>query len=431
MKFHPIISIILGITAAVSIFGISMLIFGETSWIPGAVFIFAFILGGFIATYFTKIKRTRYGIYVGIIFAAMLFILGMGSYTESDISWAIFMPVLFSVLTGIGGFLGKIIDKNRGPNFKIEDKLADNMPQSKKERKIAKAIERSNKRKAEYKTNKIEERNEQKTEYTSYKPINSSSIPKVKTEHKNKPPSNVIYCPQCGLEDSNNSRLCTSCGENLKSGRNYLKTTTFLRYVSIALFLMFFISLIIAGNEIDLGDYSAAILPIIVIILVSITIITEKLILPRLGDHARIYCPKCENKANDDRYCIKCGYNLENVLGCFSGNIRVDLYDIELNKNYINLYRHIIERQADGPGEYHERLAPQTLSIGGIRNMRLSKCKTLIIFTKPCLKFDYWGSTVEFKMDKKTIAKVNKILSTGVYDDLISRDGPFDNNLNY
>ena len=63
--------------------------------------------------------------------------------------------------------------------------------------------------------------------------------------------------------------------------------------------------------------------------------------------------------------------------------------------------------------------------------MRLSKCKTLIIFTKPCLKFDYWGSTVEFKMDKKTIAKVNKILSTGVYDDLISRDGPFDNNLNY
>ena len=147
----------------------------------------------------------------------------------------------------------------------------------------------------------------------------------------------------------------------------------------------------------------------------------DKIILP-LSGHARIYCPKCENKNYNEKYCIKCGYNLENVLGCFSGNIGVDLYDIELNKKYINLYRHIIERAPDGPGEYHERLAPRTLSLGSIRNMRLSTCKTLLIFPKPCLKFEYGRDTIEFKMSRKDLNQVGKILSTGVYDKLISQN---------
>ena len=211
-----------------------------------------------------------------------------------------------------------------------------------------------------------------------------------------------MYCPQCGLKDLDNSRLCKSCGENLETGRNYLKAAQLLQYTSFALFLMFIVSLIIAGSDINYGNYSTITVPILFIILSLSSILIEKLILPHISGHNRLYCPKCENKDHNGNYCIKCGYNLENVLGCFSGNIGVELYDIELNKNYINLYRHIIERQVDGSGEYHERLAPRTLSLGSIGNMRLSTCKTWFIFPTPCLKFEYSGNTVEFKMDKKT-----------------------------
>lgn len=362
MRLNPAKSILLGAIVTITILGISMLAF-YSSWISGVANFTAPLLGGFTASYFTKKRIMRYGacagIISGIIFASIL-ILFENIPADGIIIALVSFSILFGVLAGIGGLIGEITDENR--------------------------------------------RHE------------------IKTGRRDKPPSNVIYCPQCGLKDLDNSTLCISCGEDLESIRNYLKKTRYLLYISIGIALMFIISLIIAVNETSTANYSSFTVPIILFILIFIPVIIGKLILTPPQNHASKYCPKCENKDYNKKYCIKCGYNLENVLGCFSGNIGVDLYDIELNKNYINLYRHIIERSPDGPGEYHERLPPKTILLGNIRNMHISKCKTLIVFTKPCLKFDYWGGTVEFKMDKKTIDEVNKILSTGVYDDLISRD---------
>ncbi|MCE7697769.1 MAG: YrzE family protein, partial [Methanobacterium paludis] len=307
----------MGIVVILTIFGISMLIFGENSWVPAVAGVVALILGGFIATYFTKNKKISYGTYVGVILAVMLLILGLGTFTV-NMSIGIFVFLL--VITSVGGFFGKILAENNRQTFKTG--LKDLLTIS----KIKKILEN------EYRRSQAVNYDRQtfKTEY------------KNKNSQNKKSPKNVIYCPQCGLKDSNSSKLCADCGENLETGRRYLKITQFLLYFSVALFLMFFVSLIIADSGVDTGDYSLFTIPILFLILASIPMLLGKLILPRFNGHIPRYCPKCEHSDFNEKYCIKCGYNLENVLGCFSCNLGVDLYDIEFNKNYINLYRHII-----------------------------------------------------------------------------------------
>lgn len=381
MKFRPAISIFLGIVVTILIFGIAVLFFGEASGVLWFTGFFAVTTGGFIATYFTKNKKIRYGLYVGIILTILMLILDLEDY-NGDIGDSILFFVLFSVITCIGGFFGKITDKNKRQEFK-------------------KGL---------------------KKEYKRYKTINGGEKGTFKRGYKQeKSSSNTIYCPQCGLKDSSNSRFCADCGEDLETGRNYLKRTRYLQYISAALILMFFISLIIAGSGMSTGDYSLFVIPILFFILTFISILLYKLILPFISGHARRYCPKCEHHDFNGNFCVNCGYNLENVLSCFKCNLGADLYDIELNKRYINLYRHIIEHQVDGSGEYHERLAPKTLYLGSIRNIRLSSCKTLIIFTQTCLKFEYYGSTLKFKVYRENINELNRILSMEVYRDIISQ----------
>ena len=122
MRFHPVASVILGVIAAIIFFGplwnFSIFLFGETSWALWGLIFAALIIGGFIATYFTKEKRIRYGSYVGIILAAMMILwLGFEGIIMAIFQF-MFYCVFFSVIAGIGGFIVKITDKSDKYSFK-------------------------------------------------------------------------------------------------------------------------------------------------------------------------------------------------------------------------------------------------------------------------------------------------------------------------
>jgi hypothetical protein len=145
---------------------------------------------------------------------------------------------------------------------------------------------------------------------------------------------------------------------------------------------------------------------------------------PDLRNKARLtfkYCPTCENEKYNNKYCIKCGYNLEDVLGY----VKTDRNDIEMNKNYIRIYPKIYLEHNDG---WPSRQAPKTFTLDKIENLRLSSCETLLS-SEPCLIFDYLDKKckspaikergnciVKIKIDEKDKSEMNRILNTGIYD---------------
>ena len=112
MKFHPAISIILGIIAAIIFFGIffgiSALAVGATAWALWVAILFGIINGGFIVTHFAKENKIKYGIYAGITFAIGVIVI-WGMPPQYDIvSYNVLLFVFFSVIAITGGYIGKI-----------------------------------------------------------------------------------------------------------------------------------------------------------------------------------------------------------------------------------------------------------------------------------------------------------------------------------
>lgn len=223
-----------------------------------------------------------------------------------------------------------------------------------------------------------------------------------------------MYCPQCGSK-LDNSKYCPSCSENLDALHKYISYKSAIK-LFFTVFFFIFIGFLIYGSDSITSTtannyiYLASLLFIFIIVY---PIFYQWVVIPVIRrSQSQRYCPKCEHEDFNENFCVECGYNLKNVLGCFKCNLGVDLYDIEFNKNYINIYRHIIER-GDSGGEYHERLAPNTLY--SIRNLELSPCKTLI-FHRLCLKFEHGGRVYNFKLKNRDEDKVNAILSSCPYD---------------
>ena len=109
MKFHPVISIILGIIASFALHFISLSLFtyGLVAAVPS---IFSYIFGGFIATYFAKKKTIQYALYEGIFIMLIIVILEL--LASSDIYTSFIYGVLIILLAIIGGMIGLLIDKN-------------------------------------------------------------------------------------------------------------------------------------------------------------------------------------------------------------------------------------------------------------------------------------------------------------------------------
>ena len=134
MRYNPILSIILGAVVVVVLFLIVTVTLVEPNpnnkvilGITFVIYTLILILGGFIATYFAKEEnkiwygyKIRYAIYLGLIFAVVGISaeIGRNIVGYKGIGIAIGFFVLFSLVTGIGGFIAKMTDKNNRKLFK-------------------------------------------------------------------------------------------------------------------------------------------------------------------------------------------------------------------------------------------------------------------------------------------------------------------------
>lgn len=110
MKFHPVISIVLGIITTFVFFVLVGFLFfygipnfGNVSpwFIP--FFTFGLLFGGFLATNFAKEMKIRYSIYEGLVVGVLISIPEL----ISQIGFVLFALVLFSLISGVGGYIAK------------------------------------------------------------------------------------------------------------------------------------------------------------------------------------------------------------------------------------------------------------------------------------------------------------------------------------
>ncbi|OEC84287.1 MULTISPECIES: hypothetical protein [Methanobacterium] len=102
----PFLSIILALITTILLFICEISLSVALNIYLGSLTVFLFILGGGIATWFAAGKKIRYSIYYGLILAVITLVLG-------DYRVLIFAPIF----AGIGGFLGKMADKDSRQTF--------------------------------------------------------------------------------------------------------------------------------------------------------------------------------------------------------------------------------------------------------------------------------------------------------------------------
>ena len=117
MKFHPVISIILGIIVTITLFGILLPAFKAGTLDSVVVFLIICVFSGFVATYFAKEKKMRYGIYEGIIITIFLICSVLATQRPSIILIGLIFMWIFPA---IGGFLGKMTDENNRKKIKTK-----------------------------------------------------------------------------------------------------------------------------------------------------------------------------------------------------------------------------------------------------------------------------------------------------------------------
>lgn len=109
MRFHPIVSIISGLVVAVVLDIISVRVFNATPVLGMAVILLGIIIGGFLATYFSKYRKIRYSFYMGLILAVLFAIIVKDNFgLLSVINGFLFFPLV----AFIGGLLGKVKYQN-------------------------------------------------------------------------------------------------------------------------------------------------------------------------------------------------------------------------------------------------------------------------------------------------------------------------------
>jgi len=76
-----------------------------------------FPLGGFVTTYFAKDRKIRYGIYEGLLLAVVTSIGNpLLGYHDLNIVFIVAIFTIYPLLTGTGGFIGKITDRHLKQN---------------------------------------------------------------------------------------------------------------------------------------------------------------------------------------------------------------------------------------------------------------------------------------------------------------------------
>ena len=129
MRFHPVISITLGVIVSFIVYLIAVLGFGAFAWVGAAIsahpgsswfgvllLIVSYILGGFIATYFAKENKVRYGLYEGLSLILIYFLwtapIWYLEYSSVNFLPTIFANLMILLLAVTGGILAKMKDKD-------------------------------------------------------------------------------------------------------------------------------------------------------------------------------------------------------------------------------------------------------------------------------------------------------------------------------
>ncbi len=115
LELIPILTIAAGFVVGLVLFGIELLYNVQFKGISfQTVQSLLFVISGLITTYFAKERKMRYGIYVGICYSIITILTYLLSMT-AHLNYHNLYNFLFLVLlfTGIGGFIGKITDKNQ------------------------------------------------------------------------------------------------------------------------------------------------------------------------------------------------------------------------------------------------------------------------------------------------------------------------------
>jgi hypothetical protein len=129
MRCHPAISIVLGVIVSFVLYSLAVLGFGIYSWVEAflilpksslfgiLLLIVSFIIGGFIANYFVKEKKLRYGLYEGIFIILILIVFPVpGSpldiFTIMSVYSIIFSFIMVLLLACLGSMFVLMMDKN-------------------------------------------------------------------------------------------------------------------------------------------------------------------------------------------------------------------------------------------------------------------------------------------------------------------------------
>ncbi len=220
-----------------------------------------------------------------------------------------------------------------------------------------------------------------------------------------------MHCPRCGV-NSGNSKICKFCGLDLEEETTYLKFAEYKTIIAITLPVSMFLILILTSNT----NY----LYIPLIISIPAFLFLEL----KYPSSYSSYCPKCNYSDFNGNFCIKCGYNLNDVWGYFD----MTNHDIEVNRNHIKIYRKIA---SESVGDM-VKSSPETFELNKIENICVSRCKSFL-FEHSCLKFDYLDEkckghyahksegrcVVKVALDKKNEYLVDKLMNLGVYRDKI------------
>lgn len=122
MKFHPVISIFLGVIVSFILYLIALSVFGVIGWIGAFIIIpgsswfgtllltISYILGGFIATYLAKEKKIQYGVYTGVIILTIGII--QTSINNFPVVIHISKFIVYIISAAIGGYLAVLLAKH-------------------------------------------------------------------------------------------------------------------------------------------------------------------------------------------------------------------------------------------------------------------------------------------------------------------------------
>jgi predicted nucleic acid-binding Zn ribbon protein len=197
----------------------------------------------------------------------------------------------------------------------------------------------------------------------------------------------MIYCPNCGKKLNGDPEICDSCGELLSQGKKINRGSKISTAIGIGLVAIIIVIMIFTWNS---GNQVIKFLPILILLFLlavfGVGSIRKKfdalIIRISSGNLSLKQCPECENYVANANYCLKCGYELQNVYGYWAvdGYSSTNKYRVELNRDFIRVFEvYAYEGEERYPGEgYYLKY---------IKNPEIAPCTKNHKMT--CLVFDY------------------------------------------